>query len=541
MPPENLVSPELARALTELSLEAGRQIGVLIDRRGRIEYVMVGDARSIHLPDFGRVRAGRSRFRGLRCIHTHLSSEPLTDDDLADLAILRLDLMASIDVQPGTGLPGLVRAAHLLPVSVNASRPADFGGSANSASDSNDSKPWAWLEPRLPSQLDVDFLELIESLEEEFRRALDLGVSHRGRERAILVHVTTGSLLDAQESMEELGELARSGGVDVVDSVIQRRPRLDPRFLLGRGKLQELVIRSMRVGADVIIFDQELAPGQARSIERETDLKILDRTQLILDIFAQRAQSREGKIQVELAQLKYLLPRLMGAGAEMSRLMGGIGGRGPGETKLESDRRRARERVHFLEKQIEQVRIARQNRRSQRNRRQIPVISIVGYTNAGKSTLLNTLTHSSVLAGQRMFATLDPASRRLRLPRDREVIINDTVGFIRDLPKDLMAAFRATLEELQDSDVLVHLVDATSHLWENHVASVRQILRELQLTEFPEILVFNKCDLLPAEEANNMAEASSAIGISAIQRETLLPLVERIDSLIEEPAFAGAR
>lgn len=502
---------------------------------------MVGDARSIQLPDFGRVRAGRARFRGLRCVHTHLAGEPLTDDNLADLAILRLDLMASIDVQPSTGLPGLVKAAHLLPVAVDGNRPHSLTAGHASERDSRESEPWAKLDPRMPSQLDVNFLELMESLEEEFRRALDLGVSHRGRERAILVHVTTGSLVEAQESIEELAELTRSCGVDAADSVMQRRPKLDPRFLLGHGKLHELVIRSMRAGADILIFDQNLAPAQARSIERETDLKIIDRTQLILDIFAQRAQSREGKIQVELAQLKYLLPRLMGAGVEMSRLMGGIGGRGPGETKLEVDRRRARERIHLLERQIEQLRIARQNRRSQRTRRQIPIISIVGYTNAGKSTLLNTLTNSNVLAEQRMFATLDPASRRLRLPREREVIINDTVGFIRDLPKDLMAAFRATLEELQDSDVLVHVVDATSHLWENHVCSVRQILTELNLSEIPEILVFNKCDLLPPDEAANLVATNTAIGISALQKETLLTLVEEIGRLIEEPALASVQ
>lgn len=546
IPPESIVSPELARQLSELSHEIARQVGVLIDRRGRIEYVTVGDARSIQLPDFGRVRTGRSRFRGLRCVHTHLAGEALTDDDLADLAILRLDLMASIEVHPSTGLPGLIRVAHLLPVSANGDHPHPPLANAKPDSEAgHESEPWAKLEPRLPSQLGVNFLELIESLEEEFRRADDLGISdisnisHWSRERAILVHVTTGNLTDARESIEELTELTRSCGVEVVESVIQRRPKLDPRFLLGHGKLQELVIRSIRVGASVMVFDQDLSPAQSRSINRETDLKILDRTQLILDIFAQRAQSREGKIQVELAQLKYLLPRLVGAGVEMSRLMGGIGGRGPGETKLEVDRRRARERIHALEKQIEQLRVARQNRRSQRTRRQIPVVSIVGYTNAGKSTLLNALTGSQVLAEQRMFATLDPASRRLRLPREREIIINDTVGFLRDLPKDLMAAFRATLEELQDSDLLVHVVDATSHLWENHIRSVRQILAELNLAEVPEILVFNKCDLLPADEAANLATINDAIGISALQKQTLLPLVERIGSMIEEPALAG--
>ena len=500
---------------------------MLVNRNGYVEHVVVGNANSIVLPDLKRVRMGGARFRGLRCLHTHLAGEGLTQDDLTDLALLRLDLMAAIDVR-SDGMPGIVRAAHLLPANGRSGSGADEeqGGTEGPTI-------WGFLDPQVPSQLDVDFIELIESLEEEVARARHVRNPRDNRDRAILVGVTTGSASSAQESLNELRELARSAGVVVLDSIIQRRPKLDPRSLVGRGKLDELIIRSLQLGADVIIFDQNLTPAQVRAINDSTDLKIIDRTQLILDIFAQRAQSREGKIQVELAQLKYMLPRLTGSGIEMSRLMGGIGGRGPGETKLEVDRRRVRERIHLLEKQIEQIRTSRRVQRTRRMRRDLPVISIVGYTNAGKSTLLNALTASQVNAEDLMFATLDPTSRRLRLPRDREVIINDTVGFIRDLPPDLITAFRATLEEMEGSDILIHLVDASSTQIEDHIESVKKILDDLNLSGIPRLLVYNKADLLSDEKTTNM-KASDAIIISALDRNSLLPMIERVSQMLEE-------
>lgn len=524
------MTQEFARQLTELSHELNRQVGVLVDRKGHVEYVIVGDARGIVLPDLKRVRVGAERFRGLRCLHTHLAGEELTQDDLTDLALLRLDLMASIDVR-NDGLPGLVRVAHLLPA--NGSPNQVLKGDDVDLSDEKAPEIWGFLEPRVPSQLDVDFLNLIESLEEEMARARHVRDRRDQRDRAILVSVTTGTVTSAQESLEELRELARSSGVVVLDSIVQRRPKLDPRSLVGRGKLDELIIRSLQLGADVIIFDQNLTSAQVRTINEATDLKIIDRTQLILDIFAQRAQSREGKIQVELAQLKYMLPRLTGSGTEMSRLMGGIGGRGPGETKLEVDRRRVRDRIHHLEKQTEQIRTSRRVQRTRRSRRDVPIISIVGYTNAGKSTLLNALTESSVTAEDRMFATLDPTSRRLRLPRDQEVIINDTVGFIRDLPPDLITAFRATLEEMESSDVLVHLVDASSPQLDNHIASVHEILEDLKLSEIPRLLVFNKVDLLNEDEIANLRRTYKAVAISALDRESFAPMLDRIGDLLD--------
>lgn len=518
IPPKEIVTQDFARLMTELSHEIGRQIGVLVNRRGQIEYVIVGDAKKIELPDFKRVRAGEERFRGLRCLHTHLYNEPLTQDDLTDLALLRLDLMAAIEVDSKTGLPGLVKAAHLMPID-------ESDDLLTNSQNSN----WTFLDPRPPYELTEDFLVLIESLEEEFARRSASQKKMAGKDGAILVGVTTDGLAEAQDSMDELKELARSSGIVILDSILQRRHELDPKYLIGKGKLEEVVIRSMRLGANMIVFDKDLSPAQVRLINEATDLKIIDRSQLILDIFAQQAATSEGKIQVELAQLKYLLPRLTGKGTEMSRLMGGIGGRGPGETKLEVDRRRVRERIKMLEQQLDKIRTARQARRAKRTRKGLPVISIVGYTNAGKSTLLNTLTNSDVLAEERMFATLDPRSRLLRLPRLQEVVINDTVGFIRDLPETLLAAFKATLEEMEDSDLLVHLVDAANPRYLNQIASVEKILLELELNNLPRILVFNKCDLVAAKEVENLCKLHNAIAIVASQKESLEALLEKID------------
>ncbi|HWX43413.1 MAG TPA: GTPase HflX [Blastocatellia bacterium] len=546
IPPREIVTQDFARRLTEVSREIGRQVGVLVNRNGYVEYVVVGNARGIVLPDLKRTRVGVDRFRGLRCLHTHLSGEDLTQDDLTDLALLRLDLMAAIEAR-SDGLPGLVRGAYLLPALTSASGTVEAATAPGIADEVAEEKPsnsrnssWGSIEPRIPSQLDIDFLDFITSLEEEMARTRRVRSDSDRRERAILVGVTTGTAQSAMESLDELRELARSSGAVVLDTIVQRRPKLDPRSLVGRGKLEELIIRSLQLGADVLIFDHDLSPGQARTIGDATDLKIIDRTQLILDIFAQRARSREGKIQVELAQLKYMLPRLTGSGTEMSRLMGGIGGRGPGETKLEVDRRRVRDRIHQLEKQIEQIRTSRRVRRSRRERRQVPIISIVGYTNAGKSTLLNALTNSDVGVEDLMFATLDPTSRRLRLPRDQEVVINDTVGFIRDLPPDLITAFRATLEEMEESDMLIHLVDARSPQFESHIASVEKILQNLGLAEIPRLLVFNKADLLSPDEVKNLQRSYDAVAVSALNRNSLLPMVERAAEILF-PLIEGTR
>jgi len=527
IPPTQIITPELARQLSELSHETRRQVGVLVDRKGHVQYVMVGDNRRIELPDFKRVRVATGRFRGLRCVHTHLRGEQLTQDDLTDLALLRLDLMAAIDVDATTGLPGVIRAAHLLPLHAgdldNATAPDVYG----------------FLEPQLAAHLDLDFLEFINSLEDEMARNRHTARRAEVRDRTILVGVATGPITDAEESMAELAELAASAGVVVQDSIIQRRQAIDPRTVLGKGKLDELIIRSLQLGADLIVFDRELSPAQVRSLSEATDLKVIDRSQLILDIFAQRAQSKEGKIQVELAQLKYLLPRLIaGQDSAFSRLAGGIGGRGPGETKLETDRRRVRDRINRLEREIETQRHRRQERRKGRTRQSLPVISIVGYTNAGKSTLLNALTKSEVHAEQRMFATLDPTSRRLRLPREQEVIINDTVGFIRALPPDLLSAFRATLEEISESSLLIHAVDVSNPRWPQQVQSVKRILADLKFADIPSLLALNKTDLIPREELEGVArhasqlDAGEVVLISAVNPASLGPLLEKAGAMM---------
>ncbi|HEX8160745.1 MAG TPA: GTPase HflX [Pyrinomonadaceae bacterium] len=522
------MTPEFARQLSELSHETGRQIGVLIDRKGYVEHVTVGNAKGIELPNFRRQRVAADRFRGLRCVHTHLRGEELTQDDLNDLALLRLDLMAAVEVDARTGLPGVVRAAHLLP-----STAADIEG------DEANEHAFAFLDVEVASQLDVDFLDLINSLEDEMARNRRAVRRAEVRDRAILVGVTTASVADAEESMAELRELAASANIFVLDQIIQRRAGVDPRTVLGRGKLDELLVRALRQGVDIIVFDRELSPAQVRSISEATDLKVIDRAQLILDIFAQRAETREGKIQVELAQLKYMLPRLIaGQDSAFSRLAGGIGGRGPGETKLETDRRRVRDRITRLEKEIDTLRQRRQLRRKERTRRGLPVISIVGYTNAGKSTLLNTLTASTVLAEKRMFATLDPTSRRLRLPHEQEVILNDTVGFIRDLPPDLIAAFRATLEEISDSAVLIHLLDASNPRWEQQLESVEKILTDLELNDIPRLVAFNKTDLVGADELDSILRQTCAAGsrqcvtVSALDPRSLRPMLEAVGSIL---------
>lgn len=520
--------------MSELSHETNRQIGVLINRKGQVEYVMVGTAKQIELPDFGRSRVSEDRFRGLRCVHTHLLGEKLTQDDLTDLALLRLDLMSIIQVDRKDGLPGLVYSAHLVPTN------------AESLEAEAQSLPYEFLEPNIPSQLDTDFAYLINSLEDEMARIrLTARNRNTGRDRAILVGVTTGDADTAAESIAELKELALSADVVVLDTIIQRRPQIDPRTVLGKGKLDDLLIRSMRLGADILVFDTELSPAQVRSLSDATELKVIDRPQLILDIFAQRAQSREGKLQVELAQLKYLLPRLViGQNSAFSRLAGGIGGRGPGETKLETDRRRVRDRIAQLERQVDDLGRQRQERRKARVQKHLPIISLVGYTNAGKSTLLNTLTQSEVYAEKKMFATLDPTSRRLRLPYDQEVIINDTVGFIRDLPDALVSAFRATLEEIADSDLLIHVVDASHVQVLQQVASVTKIINDLDFGKIPQLIVLNKTDLLDEQEIENLMRhisidlGSPTVAISAIKRETLRPMVEMIGEILGKEEIA---
>jgi GTP-binding protein HflX len=353
-------------------------------------------------------------------------------------------------------------------------------------------------------------------------------------ERAILVVITASRGREETEySTEELRELARSAGVEVVEVLVQSRPQPDPKTAIGSGKLQDLMIRCFQSDVDLVIFDDALSAVQARNLAERLDLRVIDRTQLILDIFAQRASTRDGKLQVELAQLKYVLPRLAQRDTSLSRLGGGIGGRGPGETQLEIDRRRVRERITRLERDLTQLERQRAHRRARRSRRGMPVLSIVGYANAGKSTLLRALTRTEVLVEDKLFATLDPASRRLRFPRDREAIVTDTVGFIRDLPPQLVAAFRATLEELREADVFLHVVDVSGEV-DRRIAAVRAVLEEMGLGAVPELLVFNKVDRQPPGEGARLAGEYGAVPVSARSATGLATLLERVDELLFE-------
>ncbi|MDX2495185.1 MAG: GTPase HflX [Desulfuromusa sp.] len=508
LPANEMVTGELARYLTELSQELKRQLGLIIDRSGTIQYVIVGDDREILIPDLSRYALGRSGLRGLRCVHTHLKQEPLSRDDLTDLELLRLDVMAVIGVGED-GLPSQFSYAHLLPTKQKSQIET--------------------VELKDFHRFNLDFSAFIHALDQEMERVaaetIDLA---DGRERALLISVGQASRLKVEDSMAELDELARTANLVVIDQVIQRPRKFNPRFLVGEGKLREIIIRALQQRATLLVFDQDLTPNQIRSISEITEMKVIDRSQLILDIFAKRAQSRDGKVQVELAQLKYILPRLSGKGTAMSRLMGGIGGRGPGETKLETDRRRIRDKIRRLEKQLDSLGRGRIQRRQKRIRAGLPIVSIVGYTNAGKSTLLNALTQSDVLTEDLLFATLDTATRRLRFPLDREVIITDTVGFIRDLPPSLIGAFKATLEELEDADLLLHLVDLSNPRFDEQINSVDKILNDLNLGTQQRLLVFNKIDQVSAEDLPHICRRYEAVSVSALKRKSFGPLLDEM-------------
>lgn len=520
MPPAEFCTQELAARLVELSNEIRRQIGILINRSGTVEYVIVGDEKGLVIPELRDCPLGKRPLRGLRLIHTHLRNEQISEDDLTDLALLRLDLLAALLFNPG--------------------KSQLFGQLAWLSPDT--SGPSTITNPITPfERVELDGIHFFDELEADLEKSTrSKKTAGNALERAILISVTIeGTRQEAEDSIIELRELARTARIEALDEFIQRPRSLNPRFVMGEGKMRDVVIRALQHGATMLIFDQELTPAQIRSISAMTELKVIDRSQLILDIFARRAQSLDGKVQVELAQLKYLLPRLTGRGVQMSRLMGGIGGRGPGETKLETDRRRIRDRIASLEKELKELSRGRDQRRRRRVKADVPIISIVGYTNAGKSTLLNTLTKSKVFTEDLLFATLDTSTRRLRLPREREVIITDTVGFIRSLPESLMGAFKATLEELRDADLLLHVVDASNPRFEAHITQVNRILEELELGDKQQLLVFNKSDLLKDLKKNDtiaflkvrqFARTRGGIMVAANDRTSLTPLLDELQS-----------
>ena len=521
VPIDKVVSSELAKALAQLTLDIRRPLGVLLTRRGQVQEVIVGTDLTLSSTTMTLFRTSPRSLRGLRFVRTQLQDQPLNQESLTDLAFLRLDLIGILSVT-ADGRIGNIYLAHLLPP-----------GSTGQLFKVLKSVPF--------HALTVSFDVFIEELESQLQLARTHHTVGSGKESAILVSASAKSRAEQEEHLVELSELATSAGVTVIDRMAQRTPDGHQRYLLGSGKMKEVLIQTLHRGADMVIFDQTLSPAQLRAISEMTDIKVIDRTQLILDIFARRAHSREGKVQVELAQLRYLLPRLSGRGDQLSRLGGGIGTRGPGETKLETDRRRVRNRITHLERELAQFARHQDQRRARRNRYGLPVVSLVGYTNAGKSTLLNVLTNSHVAAQDRLFETLDTTSRRLRFPQDREIIITDTVGFIRDLPQELVGAFRTTLDELREADLLLHVVDVNARDIEVQLEAVVGILDELRLSSVPRWLVFNKCDQAPPQQVDILCRRFEAIGISALQPTTLHPLLARLETYVRSLSVSADR
>ena len=510
-PAEDVYTIEQARELALLSRALGRQVGLLIDRKGRVQMVLVGEAGSILIPELPRGRTGQERLRGLRLLHTHLSPDGISQEDLMDMLFLRLDAVIALNVNP-TGDPVQWQAAHLLP-----------SGAAG--------KPYHLDAPQPWDRTAAQFTATAEALEEELARRGEDAREAADAPRALLVSVAAQPRILQERNLDELAELARTAGLTVAGRMAQRVAQVNPRLILGKGKVAELEVLALQGRAGMLVFDGELSPAQLHNLADITERKVIDRTQLILDIFAQHAVTRAGKLQVELAQLRYTQPRLVGKNRAMDRLMGGIGGRGPGETKLETDRRKSRERMARIRKELDQLRRQRAFTRARRSRQGIPLAALVGYTNAGKSTLLNRLTRSDVLVENKLFAPLDPTTRRLRFPAEREIILADTVGFIRNLPKELMDAFRATLEELEAADLLVHVADASHPDLLQQISAVETILAEMELDRVPRLLVLNKWDQLAAPARAELADAFPlALPVSAKSGDGLNSLLEQLET-----------
>ncbi len=516
-PAQRLVGDMLGRQMCAVAASLARQVGVFVDRNGRVMAVIIGDDQRLELPDVGRLRASKGRLRGVRLVHVHLKGEGLTDDDLTDLSRLGLDLVAAITLREQ--LPDRVHVAHIVPT-----RPGEVIGDVR-PHEVRDSLPWPAAE--------VPWLDVVRDLEGQLARAAPATRMVDARERALLVHVGPETQADATDRLDELEELARTARVEILGRVIQRRRNIDRETVLGSGRLEQIITEAMQLDAGMLIFDRELSASQVRGLSRRTEMKVIDRTQLILDIFASRARSRDGKVKVELAQLRYTLPRLSDRHDALSRLTGGIGGVGPGETKLEVDRRRCRERIHKLNGILKASRRGRQVRRRTRKRSAVATACLVGYTNVGKSSLLNALTKSDIFTENLLFATLDPTSRRLRLPKGTDVVVTDTVGFIRDLPKELLGAFDATLEEAAEADVLVVVADASHTHCDEQLFSVERILGEHELGEKPRLLLLNKIDITsdPAG-ARDLHQRRGAVLASAATREGIGTVMSELEALI---------
>lgn len=507
IPSSQVITWDILKQLCYFAKRIERNIGLMVDRKGTVHTVAVGTSYDIDFPQETRLRSMATRLSGYRLLYTNLSQSHFSTKELNILQNRRLDLIAS--VESSSNNPGMIRIAHLKP---------ELSGEDSIIQ----------IGPEHFLQLDFPFDELIESLEKEFQDIITPQYVISNQKRAILCILDTGKK-SIDEEINETLELCKTADLQIVDTLIQKRDQPDPKYCFGKGKLKKLIQQVIAHDADIVLFHNNLTPTQFRVIGDEIQIGVIDRTQLILDIFAQHAKTHEGKLQVELAQLRYTIPRLREKNTQMSRLTGGIGGRGPGETKLEIHRRRAKEKIQKLEKDLETIKSKRFTKRKFRNKRNVPIVSIIGYTNAGKSTLLNTLTQSNVLAESKLFATLDPFSKKLRFPEDREIILTDTVGFIRDLPPELLQSFEATLEEIHDANLLIHLVDVSNPSFEDHIEIVQQLLVKLEMHQIPQIIVLNKMDQVEPEFLERNVRKYEGIGISAVTKKTLRPLIDKIE------------
>lgn len=519
-----LVSQELAAKLADITEYINREISVYITRSGQIIEIAVGDNATVELPSFSG-RRGAGRLSGIRCIHTHPGGNPyLSGVDISALKNNKYDAMVAIGVISPDFTKSELTFGLITGIDSNENYTAECYG------------PYS-----IEDAENINFVNTVSTIERILDKQTGTASLQVMSERAILIGMEWGrndSLWTVDDSLEELKQLADTAGATVIKKFIQKRPKPDPAFFIGRGKVQELALYAQQENIDLCIFDDELSPAQQRNIESVMGIRILDRTALILDIFAQRARTNEGKLQVELAQLQYTLPRIMGKGLMLSRLGGGIGTRGPGETKLEVDRRRIRDRIAFIKDQIEKVKAVRSLHRSKRKKNNVFEVSLVGYTNAGKSTLLNTLTNSDIYAKDQLFATLDPTTRQLTLPNKQEIIITDTVGFIQRLPHQLIAAFRSTLEVVTEADLLVHVIDVSHELYKEQAAAVHEVLKEIGAETKPVITVYNKIDKLPPDSklADRLALEEDAVCISAAKKLNLETLQQMIETHLKSKA-----
>ena len=501
--PGQFMPQDLLQSLCGYSASMNREIAVYITRFGEVADVLIGRADSIDLPDL-RLRRGDRRLSMVRCVHTHpRATGELSDVDVSALLSMRFDAMCAVGVSED-GRPTSVQCAFL-----------------DAESEGHVRRTELISARRLPQE---EWLAEIERTDAVYRAANP--ATRTGRERAVLVGI------ESEESLDELEELAKTAGAETVLRVLQKRPKPDPVFCVGKGKAEELSLRCQAAQADVVIFDEELSGVMQKNLEETLRLKVVDRTALILDIFAARASTREGKLQVEMAQLRYRSQRLLGQGLVLSRLAGGIGTRGPGESKLEVNRRRIRERLTDLERELEQIERQRGLRRQSREKNGVPIVALVGYTNAGKSTLFNRLTGADVYVENQLFATLDSVSRPIELPHGGKALLVDTVGFIRKLPHELVKAFRATLEEARLADVLIMVLDGADAQMEGRRRTVEEVLESLGATEAPRVEAVNKCDLI-APEAQSLP---GALYISASTGENVEKLLLRVESELEAGA-----